>query len=319
MRKFVALTVAAGLLVALAGCSSSSDSAAGCTPQATAGPASNLVTATGDFGTAPTVSFYTPLDVTGPQVTTLIKGTGATVGEGDYILGEYTFVDGATGQVQQKSSYNGSDSAGFVVGKLDALPALDAGVRCATVGSRLAITMPPVAASDSSAGSADSVVAVFDVIGSFPARADGATQPAQAGFPSVALGPDGRPGITIPSGAVPTDLKTAVLKKGNGAVVAEGDHVVVKYTAVVWADKSVAKTTWDDGVPVVATASATQPLSTTVVPALVGQTVGSQYITVVPPSAGYGSTASTDPAVPANSTLIYVVDVLGTVQATPSQ
>ncbi|MEA9983775.1 MULTISPECIES: FKBP-type peptidyl-prolyl cis-trans isomerase [Subtercola] len=319
MRKSVALIVAAGLLATLAGCSSSGSSASGCTPQLSAGDASNTIAAAGAFGTAPTVTVNTPLHTADSQSTTLITGTGPRVETGDYLLGEYTFVDGATGAVVQKSAYNGSDSAGFVVGKLDTLPGLDSAVVCATQGSRLAVAMAPIQSTTSATPSTDSIVAVFDITTVFPSRADGAVQPAQAGFPSVALGPDGRPGITIPSGSLPTSQQVAVLKKGSGQTVAEGDHVVFKYTAVVWADKSVAKTTWDDGVPAAATASSSAPLATNIVPALVGQTVGSQYIAVVPPSAGYGDTASTTPVIPANSTLVYVVDVLGILPAAAAQ
>ena len=41
---------------------------------------------------------------------------------------------------------------------------------------------------------------------------------------------------------------------------------------------------------------------------LVGQPVGSQVLLVVPPDKGYGAKASD--TIPANSTLVYVVDIL---------
>ena len=41
---------------------------------------------------------------------------------------------------------------------------------------------------------------------------------------------------------------------------------------------------------------------------LVGQTVGSQILLVVPPSLGYGTTAQG--SIPANSTLVFVIDIL---------
>lgn len=41
---------------------------------------------------------------------------------------------------------------------------------------------------------------------------------------------------------------------------------------------------------------------------LAGQTVGSQVLLVVPPSEGYGDTAQN--GIPANSTLVFVVDIL---------
>lgn len=42
--------------------------------------------------------------------------------------------------------------------------------------------------------------------------------------------------------------------------------------------------------------------------ALVGQTVGSRLLLVVPPSLGYGDKASG--SIPANSTLVFVIDIL---------
>ena len=43
--------------------------------------------------------------------------------------------------------------------------------------------------------------------------------------------------------------------------------------------------------------------------ALIGQTVGSQIVAVIPPDQGYGDKASG--TIPAGSTLIFVVDILG--------
>ncbi|QWT23243.1 FKBP-type peptidyl-prolyl cis-trans isomerase [Subtercola sp. PAMC28395] len=318
VRKSVALIVAAGLLVAVAGCSSSGSSAASCTPLASAGSASNLVTATGEFDKAPTVTFGTPLEAGAEtQRTILTQGTGAVLQSDGVVSGDYTLLNGTTGATISKTKYDGSTFSSFPIAS-SGLAGIQKGLACATVGSRVAITMPPADGfgangnAQASVGPTDSLVMVVDITNAYPGRANGAVQPAQAGFPSVALGPDGRPGITIPSGPKPTELKTAVLKKGDGAAVADGDQVIVQYTAVIWADtKTVAKSTWQDGAPTAVKASATADLATTIVPSLVGQTVGSQYITLVPPSAGYGATGSTDGTIPADSTLVYVVDVLG--------
>ena len=47
------------------------------------------------------------------------------------------------------------------------------------------------------------------------------------------------------------------------------------------------------------------------VTALAGQRVGSQVLAVLPPSEAYGATGSG--SVPANATLVFVVDILGKV------
>jgi FKBP-type peptidyl-prolyl cis-trans isomerase len=323
VRKSVALIVAAGLLAALAGCSSSSDSAAGCTPAVTAGPASNLITATGDFNTAPKVSTPSPFDTQTTEATTLIAGTGAVLPADGIASANYTIIDATTGATIGATPYDGTTSSTFPISNFS-IPGMAKGLTCATAGSRVAIAISPTdgfgdAGTQYGVAATDTLVAVVDLNDAFGARANGSIQPAQAGFPGVVRGPDGRPGITIPSGTVPTDLKVATLIKGTGAPLTEGQAVLVQYTAVVWADKSIAKSTWQDGSPAVAEASSTAPLSTTLVPSLVGQTIGSQYIAVVPPSAGFGSTASSAPVVPANSTLVYVVDVLGVLPPAPQQ
>ena len=43
---------------------------------------------------------------------------------------------------------------------------------------------------------------------------------------------------------------------------------------------------------------------------LVGQTVGSQVLLVVPPDKGYGTTGSSDGAIKGTDTLVFVVDIL---------
>ncbi len=70
------------------------------------------------------------------------------------------------------------------------------------------------------------------------------------GLPAVVLGPDGRPGITIPAAAPPKQLVVADLKKGSGPVLKKGDTAVVHYTGVLWdADKTVFDSTWQNGAP----------------------------------------------------------------------
>ena len=76
-----------------------------------------------------------------------------------------------------------------------------------------------------------------------------------------------------------------------------------------WSSHEVFDTSWDS-----------QPASLSldaVVPgfaeAVQGATVGSQLLVVIPPDLGYGDTAQG--AIPAGSTLVFVIDVLGLDQA----
>ena len=65
------------------------------------------------------------------------------------------------------------------------------------------------------------------------------------------------------------------------------------------------RTTWD-GEPASLTLDAVVP---GFAQALEGQTVGSQVMVVVPPDSGYGDAAQGE--IPANSTLVFVIDILG--------
>jgi FKBP-type peptidyl-prolyl cis-trans isomerase len=51
--------------------------------------------------------------------------------------------------------------------------------------------------------------------------------------------------------------------------------------------------------------------------ALVGQKVGSQVVAVVTPADGYGDKGSG--SIPANATLVFVIDILGAVPAAAAQ
>src|SRR5690606_35791579 len=127
------------------------------------------------------------------------------------------------------------------------------------------------------------------------------------GMPAVTLGKSGEPKVTIPDADAPTELKVSVLKEGDGPVVADGDTTLLQYYGVTWADGESFDSSWQSG----------QPLSipgNTYVPgfvqALSGQKVGSQVLVVIPPELGYGD--ADQGAIPPNSTLVFVIDILAT-------
>jgi FKBP-type peptidyl-prolyl cis-trans isomerase len=91
--------------------------------------------------------------------------------------------------------------------------------------------------------------------------------------------------------------------------------VLVQYTGVRWSNGETFDSTWDKGgVP---TSFSTTGVVTGFQKALEGQTVGSQVLVVMPPAEGYGEGEinSTDLK---GETLVFVVDILGAQQATPT-
>lgn len=302
--------------VALTGCSAGAGG--GCTPEASAGTGSESVRVSGSFGTAPTVSFAKPLHVQDTQVSTVIAGSGAPIQPAQQVVADVTFLDATTGEVATASEYKGDASAArFVVGQVP-LPGLRKALVCAQVGDRLAAVIPPAqgipaASRPESIAAGDSIVAVVDVRQAYLARANGTPQVMAGGLPSVVLGADGRPGITLPEGDPPSRLQVADLRTGDGAVLKAGDTAVVQFTAVVWKpgdaqNGKLADSSWTDGAPRVLQLTQGQNVKG-LITALTGQRVGSQVLAVLPPSQAYGQQATGE--VPAGASLVYVVDVLG--------
>lgn len=241
--------------------------------------------------------------------------TDATVGEGTTVTSELQDVvftvaiaNGATGesiltsgtQVMPLSQWK-ADYAGFATMMM-----------CATEGSRIVGAIP---ASDLSEAAASNLgiaedataVVVMDLQKVYLAAADGAPQyNDRRGMPSVVLAPNGAPGIIVPDTAPPADLAVEVLKKGDGPAVTGDDAIRIHYTGVTWAGREVFDSTWDKGA---STAVTLDGVVEGFAEALEGQTVGSQILAVIPPELGYGDQASG--AIPAGSTLVFVIDILG--------
>lgn len=309
MRKVFALIVSVSMLAFLSGCTSSSNDS-GCSPLAASGSASELVKVPENINEEPVVTFGTPLYTKETQRTVLVPGEGPTIGEGQLLFAKYSLFSGRTGELLNKTSYTDKKDLPTFMMNDQVLRGIYQGLRCSQIGSRVAVVTPaseifnePDSLKASGLTADEALVFVFDVLDSSLARSNGVPQPAQSGFPSVVLAADGRPGITVPSGKAPAEELSTTLKKGSGQVVGEGDVVSVHYTSVDWAKKTVVHSSWGEGVPELIQAT-TQPDSAeaAVVPGIVGQTVGSQYLVVVPSTAGTNG---------AGSATIYVVDVLG--------
>ena len=319
MRKVPALIATAGLVLATLTACSPGSADAGCTAPVSSGDASKLVSVTGDFGSAPTVDFPTPLKTKTTQRSEIIDGSGPGLVEGQKVQVDLSVFNATTGEAIEESSYDGKSMASFVLND-QTLTGLTDGLLCAQVGSRVAVVASAEDAFGPGGGNADigvaaddSLVFVIDVVKSYPTRADGANQLPVAGLPAVVLAEDGTPGITIPSAEPPTELKVGVLKKGDGETVTEGSTVTVQYTGVVWDTKEVFDSSWAAGSPAAFVAADGSKTQGGVIPgfanALIGQTVGSQIVAVLPPDQAYGDQA-TD-TIPAGSTLVFVVDILG--------
>ncbi|QMU69052.1 FKBP-type peptidyl-prolyl cis-trans isomerase [Streptacidiphilus sp. P02-A3a] len=258
-------------------------------------------------------------------VNTLTQGTGAVVGSGDTAVANVVVKDWTTGKTVSDSY---ASKAPLVAGLSGMIPGLKAGIQGRTIGSRVLVVAPPADAATQLAaneaqqaqqggtsmgvGAKDTLALVIDITGAVPTNGTASGTAAKsipASLPVVNACDKKAATITIPKGATaPTALQSAVLIKGNGPKVTSGQTIITQYTGVTWADGKVFDSSWNDN------GAVSFPIGVGQVikgwdQSLVGQTVGSRIEVVIPPSLGYGSTAQS--SIPANSTLVFVVDILG--------
>lgn len=311
----VSLALAAALsAVALVGCAPASST---CVNPFGEGSAS-LVSVSGVLGSPPIVDFPTPFVGRDASTATVIPGSGDVIKSGYYVDFEATVYGGADQAVLTATTYGANDAPSQRIPiEAGSNPISDAFL-CQQAGARFTLTGTSGEIFGATSGNGptdDTVVVVFDVINVYPRSSSGLPQFAQDGMPAVTSAPDGRPGIAVPSIAPPTELRISTLTKGDGPVVSEGQTVVVHYTGVLWGG-GVFDSTWEMNRPADLVAqSYIDNAGVGVVPgfakALIGQTIGSRVLVAIPPSEGYP--AGQEPAsIPANATMIFVIDILGT-------
>jgi peptidylprolyl isomerase len=140
-------------------------------------------------------------------------------------------------------------------------------------------------------------------------RAEGAPVAAVDGLPTVALGKSGKPKITIPKADAPTALVVQPLITGTGPVVEAGQNLTVHYTGVIWDSGKKFDSSWARGAPT-DFAIGTGNVIAGWDEGLVGQTVGSQVLLVVPPDKGYGAEGNPNAGIKGTDTIVFVVDIL---------
>jgi peptidylprolyl isomerase len=95
---------------------------------------------------------------------------------------------------------------------------------------------------------------------------------------------------------------------GDGPEVKKGDTVVVQYKGVLWRNGAEFDSSWSRNQPFVFTIDQGAVISGWD-KGLVGQTVGSRVMLVIPPKDGYGD-AGQGP-IKGTDTLVFAVDILG--------
>ncbi len=301
----VALTLTLGM--SLAACSGSADD--GSSPSPSASDAESAASAADNAAAdkikvewsddaAPTVTLpSTPFSVTTLVVDVLEPGTGAEIKDGQSISINYVGVSGADGSVAHDSYSTGPEP-----GSMNATSALGDLIG-EKVGVRFLLAIPPQSEGQDTTVVAGEIVDAQDV----PTRASGEAVAPVPGLPTVTLDADGKPSMTPATGTPPTTLVVQPLIKGAGPEVTAGQTVTVHYSGWLW-DGTAFDSSWDRGEPFPVQNVGQAAVIAGWNEGLVGQTVGSQVLLVIPPDKGYGD--QDKGTIPPNSTLVFVVDIL---------
>ena len=289
--------------------SASSSASPGATPSVdTAADEAALasITVTGDAGAKPAIALPAqPFTVTSQVARLVDQGSGDAIAAGNLVTLDVLEVSGADGSERGNTWDDGTP----IVTTVDSSAFFDQLYQqlvTAHVGSRILLAAPTT---DSSTGATLTVIDLLEVASTktVPARAEGTAVAPAAGLPTVTLDGTGKPSLTAATGTAPTSLVVQPLIQGAGPAVTSGQTVVVKYTGWLW-DGTQFDSSWDSGstfpVQNIGQAQVIDGWNQ----GLVGVNVGSQVLLVVPPDLGYKDTAQG--SIPANSTLVFVIDVL---------
>lgn len=331
LRRPAAAALGAVLLVpALAACgggsgkatdtdstASSPDPSADASADASAGAGLSQVTFTGDVGKSLTATWHSTIDApTSTSVTTLVKGTGAEVADGDTVSA-YLYLGNGTTQKDAYSDY--TTGAPESIPNDDQLSELFVQLLSgATYGSRVVAVTPASelfgseGSSQLGIGADDSLVVVADLVEKAavaPTPTDDTAHDASPGSQPKVVEKDGNPsgldwsGVAEP--ALDTPVQRVVLEEGTGPAVKATDTVTVNYLGETYQ----AKSPFDESYT---KTPLTSPLSGLVEGWSIGLTgvkVGSRVLLQIPPAYGYGAEGSGS-TIPGNATLWFVIDVL---------
>jgi peptidylprolyl isomerase len=270
----------------------------------------------GPYGEKPTITIDSPLKVSKTTSWTTEVGKGDTVGaEATTILG-LTLADGRTGKTVISTHDKGQRPLEVKLGD-QVFPALAKSLVGKTADSRVVVA----STSDDAYGDqgapqigvkgGDAVVMVADVLSTDPTKIldgpTGASTPTPATAPTIKQSGDDLTGLDFTGLKKPTKFRAIQLRAGTGPVIENPDRIAADYLGQVWGSKEPFNNTygkeparfsiglggvikaWDQG--------------------LAGLKEGARVMLICPPAVAYGKTAQ--PGIPANSTLVFVIDVLG--------
>lgn len=313
-KRVLAAVCTAGLCVTLAACGSgdsgSSSKKSGDDSSQSSGSSAlkNMkkiagITATGTLGEKPKVSFKAPKTVDNNSYAVLQEGNGATIADGDRLCSQGIAISVKDGsELASTWEKNTPDCSTVVTSDTSQMTE-----NYYKIFKSLKLNSTVAFGVNDSNSSGTSYLMVLTLVSKSKAlkKATGEkVADIPADLPKVTLAKDGKPSIDMNGYKGSDSLISQDLIKGKGAVVKDTQSVVAHYTGWLL-DGTQFDSSWDRG------QSSAFSLDSVIKgwkQGLAGHTVGSQVLLVVPPSLGYGN--KDQEKIPANSTLVFVVDIL---------
>ncbi|MDF2259606.1 FKBP-type peptidyl-prolyl cis-trans isomerase [Streptomyces ferralitis] len=273
------------------------------------------ITAGAKFGEKPTVSKGKGTPPKKLEVNVISQGSGPTLAKGS--LAEVNYLGQTYDSDTPFDTSFGKQPFNLVVGTGQVIKGWDQALEGQKAGSRITITIPP----DLGYGAQGqppqippnaTLFFVVDILKGVtpPPSAKGTVQPQNdSSLPKVGTNTDGKaPSLDVPKTTAPKNLVSNYVIEGTGPQVKNTDTVIVQYKSVLWDGAKQFDSTYERGAPTTLTLNQipVKGLSQ----GLTGKKVGSRVLLVLPPDQAFGSQPQN--GVPANSTLVFSMDILGT-------
>lgn len=306
MRRVV--TALLPVLVAVTACGSSSS-----TDEKPQAATLSEVTVSGPTSSRPTVDFKAPLAFAKTESTVVEEGPGKgdVIEPSSEVTVDYLGINASDG-AEFDSSWKGGKPATFSLSGV--IPGFSAGLQGAHAGDRVLVGIAPQDGYDPTGNGAairpgDSLIFVIDVRKVETVSGTPAEVPPTV--PMLTYDEQDHPEkfVATPQTAkAPDELGVYPIIKGDGDVVKSGQTITVEYVGQLYPDGDVFDESWSKDEPV-SFSVGTGGLIKGWDQGLVGQTVGSRVILVIPPDLGYGE-AGSGGDIPPDADLIFAIDIL---------
>ncbi|QDO88760.1 FKBP-type peptidyl-prolyl cis-trans isomerase [Ornithinimicrobium ciconiae] len=261
----------------------------------------------------------TPLAVGETSIQEIEAGEGEPATAEQDVELKYLAVNGTTGE-EILTTFPTDETVSMSLANPNLLPGFLNSLEGTKPGQSFIIAMSPEDAFGTQGnmqlgiGPNDTVVFYVEVVGATTplTQAEGEEVEPVEGLPTVEADGTSPATVTIPEGEdPPTELVVQPLIKGEGEEIQAGQQVRMQYTGVQWSDGEQFDTSLQEGRDAFETVIGQGQVIQGWDEGLVGQTVGSRVLLVIPPELAYGDAQEGGPGAELkDETLVFVVDIL---------